>query len=136
MNNKTDNNFLFLLIVISIIIGAIVLSYFNPWYRWTKGIMRIKELQITQMEFTASSDFDVIILHVTNSGVPTVTVNVVKINGETQNKTIGYSIHGPTIEPGDSGTITAEHDWISGNKFIVDLFNSDGKYAGSYTDIA
>ena len=135
MNNKTDNNFLFLLIVISIIIGAIALSYYNPWYRWTKGRIPTRELTVTQMEFTASSDFDVIILHVTNTGNSPVTVAAVKINDDLITKD---SIHSLTSEPGESGTIIIEYDWTTGNKYTVNLFTSDGTltYVGGYTDTA
>ena len=133
MNNKMGAYFL--LIVICGAIGAIALIYYNP-FKFTKGMMPTRELCVTQMEFTTLSDSDIIILHVTSACTPTVTVAAVKINGETQNKITGNSIHGLTFEPGDLGTITVEHDWITGNNYTVSMFTSDGHLLGSYTDTA
>ena len=133
MNNKMDAYFL--LLVISVGIGAIALIYYNP-FKFTKGMMPTRELCVTQMEFTTLSDSDIIILHVTNPEINPLTVVTVKINGETQNKITGNSIHGLTFEPGDLGTITVEHDWRTGNSYTVSMFTSDGHLLGSYTDIA
>ena len=96
----------------------------------------MKELTVTQMEFTTLSDTDVIILLVRNSGKFSVTVDVAKINGEIQNKFTGDSIHGLTFQPGDSGTIIIEHDWITGTKYAVSVFDSDGTLVIGYSDIA
>jgi hypothetical protein len=123
----------FLLVVIGGAIGAIALIYYmsDPL---TIVPMNVKELTVTQMEFTTLSDSEVIVLHVTNSGTKPVTVAAVKINGDTQNKITGDTIHGLTFEPGDSGTITIEHDWTTGNNYTARLFTSDGTLVGSYTD--
>jgi hypothetical protein len=133
MNNKMDAYFL--LIVIGVAIGASVLiSYMN---NLTIVPMDTKELVITQMEFTTLNDSDIIIiLHVTYPDKYPVTVDIVKINGETQNKITGDPIYGLTFEPGDSGTITIEHDWTTGNNYTVNIFTPDGIRASSYTDTA
>jgi hypothetical protein len=132
MNNKMD--VYFLLIVIGVAIGASVLiSYMN---NLTIVPMDTKELVITQMEFTTLNDSDIIILHVTYPDKYPVTVDIVKINGETQNKITGDPIYGLTFEPGDSGTITIEHDWTTGNNYTVNIFTPDGIRASSYTDTA
>ena len=122
----------FLLVII--IGGAIVAfaSFYKP-DPWTKGMFPTKELCITEMEFTASSDSDVIILHFTNVGWSPVTVAAVKINDD---KITKDSIHGLSSEPGESGTIIIEYDWATGNKYTVNLFTSDGTLAGYYTDTA
>jgi hypothetical protein len=132
MNNKMDAYFL--LIVISVGIGAIALIYYNP-FKEIIAPMDIPELTITQMEFTTLSDSEIIIVHATNTGTLPVTVDAVKINGETQNKITVDSIHGLTFEPGDSRTFTLEHDWITGNSYTVSLFNSGG-WESFYTDTA
>ena len=91
------------------------------------------ELAVKQMEFTTLNDSDIIILHVTNSGVPAITVATIKINDDL---ITGEYIHSLTIEPGDSGTITVEHDWTPGNSYTVSLFTSSGTLVGGYRDTA
>ena len=123
------------LIVIGVAIGAIALIYYNP-FQMNIETMDIPELTVTQMEFTTLSDSDIIILHVTNTGIHPVTLAAVKINGDTQNKITVDSIHGLTFEPGDSRTFTIEHDWITGNSYTVSGFTSDGSMPMSITDTA
>jgi len=125
-----------ILIVIVALIGAITLIYNRQMFQMHIIPMDTKELCVTQMEFTTLSDSDIIILHVTNPEPNPLTVAVVKINGYTQNKITGDSIHGLTFEPGDLGTITIEQNWIVGNNYTVDLFTPDGHLLGSYTDTA
>jgi len=87
------------------------------------------------VDFTTLNDSNIVILHFINSGTKDVILATVKIDGETQNKITVDSIHGLTFQPGDSGTITIEHEWITGNNYTVNMFTSDNM-AGSYTDTA
>ena len=132
MNNKG----IYIILIIFAVLAASSFTYYmmNPLV--IDSISNMKELTVTQMEFTTLSDTDVIILLVRNSGKFSVTVDVVKINGEIQNKFTIDSIHGPTFEPGDSGTIIIEHDWITGTKYAVSVFDSDGTLVIGYSDIA
>ena len=124
-------------IVLIVICGVIGVSALNIWMmNESTVIMNTKELQITQIEFTSLSDSDIIIVHVTNVGTTPVTVAAVKINGDTQNNITGDSIHGLTFAVTDSGTITTEQDWTTGNNYTVSLFTSDGTLVGYYTDTA
>jgi len=133
MNNKMDAYFL--LIVISVAVGTIALIYYNPFKETIGDPTRCPELTITQMEFTTLNDSDVIIVNATNTGIYPVTVEAVKINGDTQNKITVDSIHGLTFEIGDSDTITIEYEWTIGNSYTVSLFHSDGQES-FYTDTA
>jgi len=139
MNSKIDKKDIYLLLVIVIggVIGASAFTYYmlNPL---VIDSVHTKELTVTQMEFTTLSDTNIIILYARNTGKfsATVTFATVKINGDTQNKITGDSIHSLTIEPGDSGTITIEYDWTTGNTYTVNLFTSDGSLVGYYTDTA
>ena len=133
MNNKMDAYFL--LIVISVAIGAIALICYNP-FKMVIDTLDTMELTVTQMEFTTLNDSDIIILHVTNSGTLPVTVDAVKINDETRNKITVDSIHGPTFKAGGSGIIGIKYDWIIGTKYSVIGFTSDGVMVMSYTDTA
>lgn len=138
MNNeidKRDKIGIYILLIICAVLAASAFTYYmlNPS---TIVPMDTKELVVTQMEFTTLSDSDIIILHVTNPETKPLTVATVKINGYTQNKITGDSIHGLTFEPGDLGTITIEQNWIAGNNYTVDLFTPDGHLLGSYTDTA
>ena len=130
MNKK--GIYIFFLVYAVLAASAFTYYMLNPLT--IRGPTRWPELTVTQMEFTTLSDSDVIIVHVTNTGPKTVTVAAVKINGDTQNKITGDSIHGLTFEPGDSGTITVEHDWTTENTYTARLFTSDGALVGSYTD--
>ena len=130
MNDKVDI-YLLLVILVGGLIGASVLIYMSG--PLTIVHMETTELIVTQMEFTASSDSDVIILHFVNSGTLQVTVDAVKINNE---KIPKDSIHGLTSAPGESGTMIIEYDWTTGNNYTVNLFTSDGTLAGYYTDTA
>jgi hypothetical protein len=132
MNKKVI--YIVLVAFIGAAIGAFTLSFWMM--NQSRVIMNTKELYITQMEFTTLSDSDVIILHFKNSGTLQVTVDAVKLNGDTQNKITGDSVHGLTFEPGDSGTITIEHDWTTGNSYTARLFTSDGTLVGSFQDTA
>ena len=124
-------------ILLIVIGGAIGASVLNFWMMNESAVgMNTKEMRITQMEFTTLGDSDIIILHVTNVGTLPVTVDLVKINRYRQNKITGDSIYGLTFESGDSGTITVEHDWTTGNNYTVNLFHSDGTLVGYYTDTA
>ena len=130
MNDKMDAYFL--LVVISVAIGAIALICYNP-FKMVIDTLDTMELTVTQMEFTTLNDSDIIILHVTNSGTLPVTVDAVKIKDETRNKITVDSIHGPTFKAGGSGTITVDYDWITGTKYSVIGFTSDGVMVMSYT---
>ena len=124
-------------VLLIVICGVIGVSALNFWMmNESTVIMNTKELQITQIEFTSLSDSDIIIVHFTNVGTSPVTVAAVKINGDTQNKITGDSIHDLTFAVTDSGTISIEQNWTVGNTYTVDLFTSDGTLVGYYTDTA
>ena len=135
MNNEIDKRDIYIQLIIFAVLAASAFTYYmlNPL---VIDQMKTKELLVTQMEFTTLSDSDIIILHVINPEINPLTVATVKINGETQNKITGNSIHGLTFEPDDLGTITVEHDWRTGNSYTVSMFTSDGHLLGSYTDTA
>jgi hypothetical protein len=135
--NKRDKIGIYILLTIYALLAASAFTYYmlNPL---VIDSVHTRELTVTQMEFTTLSDTNIIILYARNTGKfsATVTFATVKINGDTQNKITGDSIHSLTIEPGDSGIIAIEHDWITGNKYAVNLFTPDGLLVGSYTDTA
>jgi len=135
--NKRDKIGIYILLTIYALLAASAFTYYmlNPL---VIDSVHTRELTVTQMEFTTLSDTNIIILYARNTGKfsATVTFATVKINGDTQNKITGNSIHSLTIEPGDSGIIAIEHDWITGNKYAVNLFTPDGLLVGSYTDTA
>jgi hypothetical protein len=130
---KTDIHFF--LILIGCLIGACALIYcMSPVTIDSIALAeRSQKLTITQMEFTTLNESDIIILHVTSLGTSPVTVDVVKINDD---KITKDSIHSLTIEPGDSGIIGIQYDWITGNNYTVNIFTPDGIRASSYTETA
>jgi hypothetical protein len=135
--NKRDKIGIYILLTIYALLAASAFTYYmlNPL---VIDSVHTRELTVTQMEFTTLSDTNIIILYARNTGKfsATVTFATVKINGDTQNKITGDSIHSLIIEPGDSGMIAIEHDWITGNKYAVNLFTPDGLLVGSYTETA
>jgi hypothetical protein len=135
IDQKIKTDIYFFLILIGCLIGACALIYcMSPVTIDSIALAeRSQKLTITQMEFTTLNESDIIILHVTSLGTSPVTVDVVKINDD---KITKDSIHSLTIEPGDSGIIGIEYDWITGNSYTVDIFTPDGIRASSYTETA
>ena len=136
IDQKIKTDIYFFLILIGCLIGACALIYYytTPLTIDSIGpIERAYKLTVTQMEFTTLNNSDIIILHVTSLGTSPVTVDVVKINDD---KITKDSIHSLIIEPGDSGIIGIEYDWITGNSYTVNIFTPDGIRASSYTDTA
>ena len=135
MNNKTDNNFLLLLIVISIIIGEIALIY-----NISMPKLDTRELTVRQMTFGLGNGNGTITAPLTNSGTYDVTVALIKVNGNTIPSTNWEITQGTdvvtTILPGDDATLTITMDVGSGNKYAVNIFIADGTMVGSYTDTA
>ena len=135
IDQKIKTDIYFFLILIGCLIGACALIYcMSPVTIDSIALAeRSQKLTITQMEFTTLNESDIIILHVTSLGTSPVTVDVVKINDD---KITKDSIHSLTIEPGDSGIIGIQYDWITGNNYTVNIFTPDGIRASSYTDTA
>ena len=123
---------IYILFLVYALLAASALTYYmlNPVII---DSVHTKELTVTHVEFTTLNDSNIIVLYARNSGKFSVTVDAVKINDDL---ITGDSIHSLTIEPGDSGTITIEHDWITGNSYTVRLFTADGTLVSSRTDTA
>ena len=98
----------------------------------TIPFMNTKELTITELTFDDSAE--TIVCSITNSGTSSVTIDYVKVNGETESSVTGTT----TYDAGDTATdltITIS-DVVAGNKYSVSLFETDGTLVGSYTDTA
>ena len=125
-------------VVAAIILIAVTVAVSIAVAAWmgslTIGFMETKELTVTEMTFSAAVDTATITVELTNSGTSDVTVALVKVNGETAST---WAIAPDTpIESGADATLTITQTVVSGNKYAVNLFTSDGTMVGSYTDTA
>jgi glutamine amidotransferase-like uncharacterized protein len=73
---------------------------------------------------------------VTNSGTASVTINQVRVNGNTVS-TDNWNMETSTaIAPGASDEVQIQLAWSSGNKYAITFFAKDGTMIGSFTKTA
>jgi P pilus assembly chaperone PapD len=71
---------------------------------------------------------------VTNSGTASVTINQVRVNGNTVSTWNMES--SDSIAPGDTDEVQIQLAWTSGNKYAITFFAKDGTMIGSFTKTA
>jgi flagellin-like protein len=127
-------------VVAAIILIAVTVAVSIAVAAWmgslTIGFMETSELTVTQMTFNTSANTTTVYL--TNSGTSDVTVTMVKINGNT---VVDADIPMTSaIEAGDSTTLTLDYasgnGIVSGGKYSISLFTSDGTLVGQFQDTA
>jgi len=135
-------------VVAAIILIAVTVAVSIAVAAWmgslTIGFMETSELTVTSVTFNDAALSETIAVDVTNSGTSTVTISMVKVNGNTivagditEDPTLGS-----TFGPGESGTITVDYtDYatdgvVNGNKYSINFFANDGTLIGSFTDTA
>jgi flagellin-like protein len=120
-----------ILIAVTVAVSIAVAAWMGSL---SMGFMETKELTITQMTFSSSG----MNVTVTNPGSSDVTVNVVKVNGDTASfqRYDGTDTSDLTFEAGTGGIIEVTYTITAGNKYSVSLFASDGTLVASYSDTA
>ena len=129
-------------VVAAIILIAVTVAVSIAVAAWmgslTIGFMETKELTVTEMNF--DDTLETITVELTNSGTSDVTIALVKVNGATE-ATWTNTLADTTVTPqipsgGDATLVITVSDVVSGNKYAVNIFTSDGTMVGSYSDTA
>ena len=132
-------------VVAAIILIAVTVAVSIAVAAWmgslTIGFMETSELTVVDVTFTDTvgdgSGADRIDVDVTNSGTATVTINQVRINGNTISTANWELASGEaSIDPGDPDTVEITADYDAGNKYSITFFAKDGTMIGSFTDTA
>jgi archaellum component FlaF (FlaF/FlaG flagellin family) len=106
--------------------------------------METAELTVIDVQFvdqTTPTHNDLVNVTVSNSGTASVTINQVRINGNTISSADWDLTSGETaIAPGDTDAVEINlalaDAWVSGNKYSITFFAKDGTMIGSFTDTA
>jgi len=121
-------------VVAAIILIAVTVAVSIAVAAWmgslTIGFMETSELTVNDMEFVTGTP-NTITLDLTNTGTSSVTISMVKVNGETA------SFSGTaTLAPAGTTTLTVSEAWVAGNKYSINMFATDGTLIGSHTATA
>ena len=122
-------------VVASIILIAVTVAVSIAVAAWmgalTVGFMGSSSININNVAFAGISDADdnTIVLTLKNTGTNTVTISIVKVNN-------GVATTNPatlSMESGEANTLTiTAADWVAGNPYKIDLYDSSGQVVGSY----
>lgn len=125
-------------VVASIILIAVTVAVSIAVAAWmgalTVGFMDTASVTISAVEFdeTVADAQDLMTLTVRNSGTGAAVISTAKVNGDLAAVT-GAPV---TIEAGDPGTLELTADWVAGNNYKIDLYDSNGQIIGSYQAVA
>ena len=130
-------------VVAAIILIAVTVAVSIAVAAWmgslTIGFMETAELTVVDVAFyePPAVTTDTMNVTVTNSGTAEVTINQVRINGNTVTSTSWALESGNTsIAPGVTDEVQIESAWTDGNKYSITFFAKDGTMIGSFTDTA
>jgi flagellin-like protein len=122
-------------VVASIILIAVTVAVSIAVAAWmgalTVGFMGSSSVNINNIAFQGLSDADdnTIALSLKNTGTNTVTVATVKVNNVIFTTTPATL----SMASGDASNLIVDAvDWIAGNPYKVDLYDSTGQVVGSY----
>ena len=127
-------------VVAAIILIAVTVAVSIAVAAWmgalTFGFMGSTSVTINNVTFVTDSSNNPtknIILSVKNTGTKTVTIATVKVN----NNEVGMNAT-LSLSPGGTGGIelTLDSEWVPGNPYKFDLFDSSGQIIGSYQENA
>jgi len=118
-------------VVASIILIAVTVAVSIAVAAWmgalTIGFMGSSSITITKVSFPSGTSGTTFNATMKNTGTKMVTVNMVKVNN--MEKT--FATNPTTLNPGANATITITCDWISGNPYKIELYDSSGQVVGS-----
>lgn len=96
------------------------------------GFMGSSSVTITNVAFNEGAS-ETISVTLKNTGTKSVTITQVKVNN------VGVTIdNGSTLtyDVGASGSLTIYQNWVAGNPYKIDLYDSSGQVVGSYQAVA
>jgi flagellin-like protein len=124
-------------VVASIILIAVTVAVSIAVAAWmgalTVGFMGSSSININDVQFTDSGT--TITLAVKNTGTKSVTIAQAKVNGVAATISTTGASNMTSSSAGDSGYLIltgSAANWLAGNPYKIDLFDSSGQAAGSY----
>ena len=126
-------------VVASIILIAVTVAVSIAVAAWmgalTVGFMGSSSVTINDIEFqgTSNTATNDIVLTMKNTGTKSVTIDSVKINNNAVSS-VTWSGTNSTIVAGETGKTATLNDvnWVAGNPYKIDLYDSSGQVVGSY----
>jgi flagellin-like protein len=123
-------------VIASIILIAVTVAVSIAVAAWmgalTVSFMGSSSMTITSVSFTGATNNNVT-LSVKNTGTNKVTIGQVKVNNVVTTIDSSSKL---TYASGDTGTITLDTTWVSGNPYKIDLYDATGNVVGSYQSTA
>ena len=121
-------------VVASIILIAVTVAVSIAVAAWmgalTVGFMDTSTVTISDVSFdeTAADAQDLMTLTVRNTGTGPAIISTAKVNG------VVVAVAGApvTIEAGEPGSLELTADWVAGNNYKIDLYDSNGQLVGAY----
>ncbi|MEM3442527.1 MAG: archaellin/type IV pilin N-terminal domain-containing protein, partial [Candidatus Bathyarchaeia archaeon] len=118
-------------VVASIILIAVTVAVSIAVAAWmgalTIGFMGSASVTITKVAFPQGTSGGQFTITVKNTGTKQVTIDLIKVN----NLEKQFSPDPTTLNPGTNSTITITCDWVSGNPYKIELYDSSGQVVGS-----
>jgi flagellin-like protein len=123
-------------VVASIILIAVTVAVSIAVAAWmgalTIGFMGSSSITVTNMQFTTSNSTNSIVLTLKNTGTKSVTIAQVRVNNNLAAGT-GLPLSLTAGQANVNLTITGEYaNWVKGNPYKVELYDSNGQVVGSY----
>jgi flagellin-like protein len=119
-------------VVAAIILIAVTVAVSIAVAAWmgalTVGFMGSSSVTITDVDFGTTPSENVT-LYVKNTGTKAVTIITVKVNNQ---KVAGMEPDSLTLQPGEGDKLTLSTNWVAGNQYKFDLYDSSGQVVGSY----
>ena len=120
-----------ILIVIGALIGASTIVYITLNQNQK---IETNELTVVDVVFSGSDSINVTVI---NSGTADVTINQVRINGNTiSSANWALDSGNAAIAPDASDYVEITSAWTAGNKYTITFFATDGTISGSFIDTA
>jgi len=118
-------------VVASIILIAVTVAVSIAVAAWmgalTIGFMGSSSITITKVSFPSGTSGTTFNITMKNTGTKQVTVSTVKVNNVEKT----FVTNPTTLIPSANATITITCDWISGNPYKIELYDSSGQVVGS-----
>jgi flagellin-like protein len=118
-------------VVASIILIAVTVAVSIAVAAWmgalTIGFMGSSSITITKVSFPAGTFGTYYNVTMKNTGTKQVTVSTVKVNNVEKT----FVTNPTTLDPGATASITVTCDWVSGNPYKIELYDSSGQVTGS-----
>lgn len=118
-------------VVASIILIAVTVAVSIAVAAWmgalTIGFMGSSSITITKVSFPSGTTGTTFNVTMKNTGTKQVTVSTVKVNNVEKT----FATNPTTLDPAATASIVVTCDWVSGNPYKIELYDSSGQVVGS-----